>query len=110
MITYVRELTNENFKESISSGIVIVDVLASWCNPCKILSPIIDEIGSHFGESVLVGKLDADSNSETVKELGIRSIPTVLIYKNGEIVDRFTGVKTKNEIIKMIENHQNDSF
>ena len=106
MITYVRELTNENFKETISTGLVIVDVWAPWCNPCKTLSPIIDEIGSHFGESVLVGKLDADANSEIVKELGVRSIPTVLIYKDGEVVERFVGVKTKADIIEMMENHK----
>lgn len=106
MVTYVRELTNENFNESISSGIVIVDVWATWCGPCRTLSPIIDDIGAHFGESILVGKLDADSNTDIVKSLGIRSIPTVLIYKDGEIVERFIGVKTKDEIIKMVENHK----
>jgi thioredoxin 1 len=70
-----------------------------------MLSPIIDEVGAHFGESVLVGKLDADANGDLVKELGIRNIPTVLIYKNGEVVDRFVGVKTKSEIVSMVESH-----
>jgi thioredoxin 1 len=105
MITYVTELTTENFSEKIASGVVVVDVLAAWCGPCKVLSPIIDEVGAHFGESVLVGKLDADANGDLVKELGIRNIPTVLIYKNGEVVDRFVGVKTKSEIVSMVESH-----
>ena len=104
MITYVTELNNDNFNDRIKNNrIVVVDVLAAWCGPCKMLSPIIDEVGAHFGESVLVGKLDADANGEIVKELGIRNIPTVLIYKNGEVVDRFVGVKPKNDIIKMVE-------
>jgi thioredoxin 1 len=104
MITYVTELNNDNFNDRIKNNrIVVVDVLAAWCGPCKMLSPIIDEVGAHFGESVLVGKLDADANGEIVKELGIRNIPTVLIYKNGEVVDRFVGVKPKSDIIKMIE-------
>lgn len=103
MITYVTELTTENFSEKIASGLVVVDIWATWCGPCKMLSPIIDEVGAHFGESVLVGKLDADSNTELVKELGVRNIPTVLIYKNGEVVDRFVGVKSKNEIVSMVE-------
>jgi len=105
MITYVTELTTENFSDRIASGVVVVDIWATWCGPCKMLSPIIDEVGAHFGESVLVGKLDADANGDLVKELGIRNIPTVLIYKNGEVVDRFVGVKTKSEIVSMVENH-----
>jgi len=105
MITYVTELTTENFSDRIASGVVVVDIWATWCGPCKMLSPIIDEVGAHFGESVLVGKLDADTNGDLVKELGIRNIPTVLIYKNGEVVDRFVGVKTKSEIVSMVESH-----
>jgi thioredoxin 1 len=105
MITYVTELTTENFSDRIASGVVVVDIWATWCGPCKMLSPIIDEVGAHFGESVLVGKLDADANGDLVKELGIRNIPTVLIYKNGEVVDRFVGVKTKSEIVSMVESH-----
>jgi len=103
MITYVKELTSENYNESISRGIVLVDIKSTWCGPCGTLSPIIDEVGAHFGSSVLVGKLDVDANIETAQELGIRNIPTVLIYKDGEIVDRFTGIKSKNEIIKLVE-------
>ena len=103
MITYVTELTTQNFSERIANGVVVVDIWATWCGPCKMLSPIIDEVGAHFGESVLVGKLDADANGDLVKELGIRNIPTVLIYKNGEVVDRFVGVKPKGDIIKMVE-------
>ena len=106
MITYVTELTSDNFKNSIeSNSVVLVDIHASWCGPCKMLSPIIDEVGAHFGSSVLVGKLDADAHTEVVKELGVRNIPTVLIYKDGEIVDRFVGVKNKNEITQLVEKH-----
>ena len=106
MITYVAELKSDNFSETIKGNkIVLVDVMASWCGPCKMLSPIIDEVGAHFGETVLVGKLDADANRDLVKELGIRSIPAVLIYKDGEVVEKFTGIKLKGEIISMVESH-----
>jgi thioredoxin 1 len=104
MITYVTQLNTENFHTIIKNNkLVVVDIVADWCGPCKVLSPIIDEVGAHFGESVLVGKLDVDANSDLVKELGVRNIPTVLIYKNGEVVDRFVGVKTKSDIISMVE-------
>lgn len=106
MVTYVAELTSENFNEKInSSPIVIVDVWAKWCVPCASLSPIIDEVGAELGESVLVGKIDADAHLELVKELGVRNIPTILYYKNGEIVDRSIGVKSKNEIISTVQSH-----
>lgn len=106
MITYVTELTSENFNEKINSfPIVIVDVHAAWCGPCKALSPIIDEVGAELGESVLVGKIDADAHLELVKELGVRNIPTILYYKNGEIVDRSIGVKSKSEILSTVQSH-----
>jgi thioredoxin 1 len=105
MITYVTELNTENFHNIISKNrIVVVDIWALWCGPCKTLSPIIDEVGSYFGEKILVGKLDADSNSEIIKEIGVRNIPTVLIYKDGDVVDRFVGVKSKQDIINIVEN------
>lgn len=108
MLFYVTELKSENFSESIKSKpVVLVDIWAQWCGPCKMLSPIIDEVASEIGESALVGKLDADANSELIKELGVRNIPTVLIYKDGEIVDRFVGVKPKSEIVNLIQKHLN---
>ena len=108
MIVYATELKSENFSESVKSKpVVLVDIWATWCGPCKMLSPIIDEVAGEIGESALVGKLDADANSELIKELGVRNIPTVLIYKDGEIVDRFVGVKSKNEIMNLIQQHLN---
>lgn len=105
-MSMIVEINSENFQERIDShDVVLVDIWAPWCGPCKMLSPIIDEVGAHFGNTVLVGKLDADANADLVKELGVRNIPTVLIYKNGEVVDRFVGVKNKNEITTLVEKH-----
>ena len=106
MITYVTELNTENFHNTINKNkIVVVDIWAEWCGPCKQLSPIIDEVAAEFGEKVLVGKLDADSNGDIIKELGVRNIPTVLVYKDGEIVDKSVGMKSKVDIMSMISKH-----
>ena len=101
--TYVTEVTSDNFDEKIkSSEIAIVDIWAEWCGPCKQLSPIIDEVSSELGDKVLVGKMDADANLDFVKELNVRNIPTILYYKNGEVVERTNGLKTKNEILSIV--------
>ena len=106
MITYVTELNTENSHNTINKNkIVVVDIWAEWCGPCKQLSPIIDEVAAEFGEKVLVGKLDADSNGDIIKELGVRNIPTVLVYKDGEIVDKSVGMKSKVDIMSMISKH-----
>jgi thioredoxin 1 len=106
MIAYITELTDENYKGFVSKdGLVLVDVHASWCNPCKLISPIVDEISNYFYEKVSVGKLEADKNRETLAELGVRSIPTILLYKNGEIVDRSVGSVSREKLTEMINNH-----
>ena len=103
MITTI-ELNNDNFKEILSSTKnLVVDVKTSWCGPCKTLSPIIDELSGEYDGVVTIGKLDADECRDIVTEIGIRNIPTVLFYKDGEIVDRFTGMKPKSQIVELIE-------
>ena len=101
--TYVTEITSENFEEKIvKSPVAVVDVWATWCGPCKQLSPILDQVSSELGERVIIGKLDADANLDFVKELNVRNIPTILYYKNGEIVNRTVGLKTKKEILEIV--------
>lgn len=103
MITYVTELTSENFDEKIKgSEIVIVDIWAEWCSPCRTLSPIIHQVASELGEKCLVGKLDADKNSDLCKRLEVRNIPTLLYYKNGELRERTTGMKQKKDILNTV--------
>ena len=103
MTTYVTEINSENFEQKIkNSEVAIVDIWATWCGPCKQLSPIIDEVSSELGNKVVVGKMDADANLDFVKELNVRNIPTILYYKNGEVVERTNGLKTKNEILSIV--------
>jgi thioredoxin 1 len=106
MVNTVKEMTSENFSETINSNsVVLVDVWAPWCGPCKMLSPIIDELSVEMEGKTVVGKLDADTNTDLVKELGVRNIPTILVYKNGEIVERTSGFKNKDQLISLLNPH-----
>ena len=106
MVAYITELNDQNYKTFTESGLVLIDIKTDWCGPCKMISPLVDEISSDYHDKGLsVGKLDADSNREIVTELGVRNIPTILLYKNGEIVDRSTGAITKQKLVEMIDKH-----
>lgn len=107
MIAYVTELNTENTKDFTSDGVVLVDVWAPWCGPCKMISPIVDEISNEYQGKVKVGKLEADNNRDLVMEMGIRSIPTLIVYKDGVEVERSTGAINKQKISEMLENHLN---
>jgi thioredoxin 1 len=80
-------------------------VWAPWCGPCKTISPIIDELSDEYREQVSFGKLNADDNLEKVRELGVRNIPTIMIYKDGQIVERNTGAISKNQLKELIDKH-----
>lgn len=104
MISYITEANSENFQDRINqTEKALIYIKASWCGPCKQLSPIIEEVSSEIGAQVTISKLDADENMDFVKNLNVRNIPTILFYKNGEIIERTVGVKSKNEIIKIVD-------
>ena len=101
----VLTLTNENFEEEVkkSDKKVLVDFFATWCGPCKMMSPIIDEIAEELGESIKVGKVDSDENMELAEEFGIMSIPTIMIFENGQVIKTFIGVTSKDEIMNVLK-------
>jgi thioredoxin 1 len=106
MVVSVTEINQENIQNAITSNdLCLVDVYAPWCGPCKQLSPIIDEVSSETIGKVRVSKLNADDNMEFCKENNVRNIPTILLFKNGEVVERTTGLKSKKDILEMIEKH-----
>jgi len=107
MIAYITELNEQNYKSFTNNGLVLVDILATWCNPCKVIGPLVEQISSEYHGQVSVGKLDADGARDLISELGVRNIPTLLLYKNGEIVERNTGMVTKEKIEELINNHLN---
>lgn len=92
--------TDTNFAETAkgTEGVAVVDFWAEWCGPCRMIGPIIEELANDYEDRVLVGKIDVDQNPNVSMEYGVRSIPTILIFKNGEVVDKQVGVTTKKAL------------
>ena len=105
MVAYITELNEQNYDSFVEKGIVLVDIKTNWCGPCKVLSPIVDEVSSDYFGQITVGKLDADTSREIIKKLGVRNIPTLILYKDGEIVEKNVGMITKEGIKDLIDNH-----
>lgn len=101
----VLKINNENYEEEVlkSDKPVIIDFYADWCGPCRMMSPIIDEIAEEKAESIKVGKVNVDENQELAMKYGVMSIPTIVIIKNGEVSKTFVGVRNKNEILEAIK-------
>ena len=100
----VLKITENNFEEEVmkSDRKVIVDFYADWCGPCKMMSPVIDEIAEELGDKVKVGKVNSDENMNLLERYGIMSIPTIIIFENGEVSKTFVGVTDKNKIIESL--------
>lgn len=101
------QFTDANFQETAlgNQGVTVIDFWAEWCGPCRMIAPIIDELSDELHGKVLVGKVDVDSNSDVSIKYGVRSIPTILILKNGEVVDKHVGVTTKQALLDKINAH-----
>lgn len=99
--------SDQNFKASIleSDKVALVDFWASWCGPCMMLGPVIEELAGEYEGKAIVAKLNVDENPGTAAQYGIRSIPTMLIIKNGQVVDQMVGAMPKNMIAKKIDEH-----
>jgi thioredoxin 1 len=99
-------LTKANFDHQTKKGVVLVDFWASWCMPCKMLAPIINEVAEEVNDSAKVGKLNIEEQKEIASKFSVRSIPTLILFKNGKEVKRFVGVKTKGFYLKQIQEIQ----
>ena len=96
----VFKITSENYKKEVleSDKKVLIDFYADWCGPCRMMSPIIEEISEELENNIKVGKVNVDENQELAMEYGVMSIPTIVIIEKGEVIKSFVGVRDKNEI------------
>ncbi len=102
---YVLDLDADSFDQVIAEGVVLVDFWATWCAPCRIQNPIIDELGKAMHEVAQITKLDVDDHGPIAARFGVRSIPTLIIFKDGEVVERFMGVQQKETLRTAIEKY-----
>ena len=101
------EFTDSNFEQLVlkSDKLVVVDMWATWCGPCRMIAPHIEAISTEYEGRVVVGKLDVDSNPQVPTNYGIMNIPTILFFKNGNVVDKIVGAVPKKIIAEMVEKH-----
>jgi thioredoxin 1 len=100
-----QEFTDSNFKQEVldNDGLVVIDFWAEWCGPCKMIGPIVEELAEEYDGKAKIGKVNVDENSDVSMKYGIRSIPTILFLKNGEIVDKQVGLTSKEGLKAKIE-------
>lgn len=103
------EVTSQNFKDEVlgAEGPVLVDFWATWCNPCKMIAPIVEELASQYTGKLKVGKLDADEHQDIMIQYGVMSIPTLILFKDGKPVERVVGYQSKDKLLQKLEQHLN---
>lgn len=103
----VASVTDQNFQTEVLSrpGLTVVDVWAPWCGPCRMLAPIIDDLAGDPAVTARFVKLNSDENADTAVKYNVRSIPTLLFFKDGQLVDRTIGVQPKGELKKLVDKH-----
>ncbi|HLS20288.1 MAG TPA: thioredoxin [Bacillota bacterium] len=97
--------TDESFASETSDGLVLVDFWAPWCGPCKMIAPVLEELDTEMGDKVKIVKLDVDDNQETAGKYGVMSIPTLLLFKDGNVVDQVVGFQPKEALAELVNKH-----
>lgn len=101
------KVTDSTFEQMVveSDKLVLVDFWAEWCGPCKMIAPILDQIAQELDDKLVIGKLDIDENQDTAMAFGVMSIPTLLLFKDGEPVDRIVGYQPKPQLMARLQSH-----
>lgn len=98
-------VTDQNFTSETAEGLVLADFWAPWCGPCKMIAPVLEEIDGEMSDKVKIVKLDVDENQETAGKYGVMSIPTLLLLKDGNVVDQVIGFQPKEALVDLINKH-----
>ena len=101
----VKTFTDNNFDDETSKGVVLVDFWAEWCGPCRRLAPTVDALASEFDGRATVAKLNVDENPNVPGRFAVRGIPTLLLFKEGQLAETIVGLRAKEDIAQMIERH-----
>ena len=101
----VEEILDSSFQDAIKEGVVVVDFWAPWCAPCRMIAPILEELQAELADQAKIVKLNVDENPQMAQKYGITSIPTLLVFKEGQMLDRNMGASTKEHYKSLIEKH-----
>ncbi|KAA9023184.1 thioredoxin [Niallia endozanthoxylica] len=99
----ITHATDQTFANETGSGLVLVDFWAPWCGPCKMIAPVLEDLDSEIGEKVKIVKVDVDENQETAAKFGVMSIPTLIVLKDGEVVDKVIGFQPKEALAERLQ-------
>jgi len=107
MSEHIIHVTDASFESDVlgAEQVTLVDYWASWCGPCKMIAPVLDEIADEYAGKITIAKMDVEAHTETPAKLGIRGIPTLMIFKNGEVVATKVGAVSKAQLVQFIEEH-----
>jgi len=101
----ITHATDQNFETETGSGVVLVDFWAPWCGPCKMIAPVLEELDAELEGKAKIVKVDVDENQGSASKFGVMSIPTLLVFKDGEVVDKVVGFQPKEALAELLEKH-----
>lgn len=101
----ITNASDQTFATETGTGVVLADFWAPWCGPCKMIAPVLEELDTEMGDKVKIVKIDVDENQETAGKFGVMSIPTLLVLKDGEVVDKVVGFQPKEALADLLSKH-----